>query len=449
MSKRDTFKSNITAITRAKSFASAIKGWEIVHDISLIKPMAGTACELCGTHFWNGALIRRPATRSRKAITLTVGGTCLETILRGSFIDHAFIAERKKDVMSRLRKTYGSLIEDPGNWIKWIIEHVPTRLAPLAAQLRHLGMVPTDRDLNRLIVFHDATRKYPAGALLPILQSSVSAFSIPSHLTIKEARSILLRISPDKWDTIFSQLSTDFRVEEIDEFLSKDAEWNEASNRLTSTELRAFIALAKLSSHFGSSAHSNLNALVRKLPPIPNTHIVPFFVWDERLGLAIIGELSDEFDDEATAWYWCDNKYHKVHLGNCKCVAGLAEDVVLELEAIAYWVQPPWYTGRIMPHGHKSSKSKRIPKEKRNTSKQSTSEDMALVQIPCITNMLEIARFKNITTLADQLKWLKNRLRGMGHRWSEFKWKAERYSTNPDCRYQIDNITKKLSMQLK
>src|SRR5688500_10520959 len=98
MSKRDTFKRNILGLTRTRSLAAAVAGWEIAKDISLPKSQAGTSCELCGTPFRSGAMIRRPALKTRKEIKVTVGGTCLETILRGSFADSAVIAERKQAV---------------------------------------------------------------------------------------------------------------------------------------------------------------------------------------------------------------------------------------------------------------------------------------------------------------------------------------------------------------
>ncbi len=444
MSKRDIFEHNIKSLTQARNLASAVKGWEIANAIAIDKKDSAATCELCGTRFRNGALIRRPGSRSKKATTVTVGGTCLETILRGSFGDSPFIAKRKSEISSRLRSTYGDLVEDPGHWIKWLVEHVPTRLRALAAQLRYLGMVPTDRELNRLIAFHDAHRKYLSEALLPSLIHWANDIPMPNHLTIVEARALLKSITLNQWEKILAQRSDTFRDQEIAPFLAMDPEWHEAWRRLGELHRHTVITLARLSTDLSDDQMRRRNVLTHRVSPIRPPYAIPCFVWVEGRGLAIVTELSDDSDEEATAWLWYADEYRAVTLDTCRSVAHASENVGFDLTVLAFLDQPRWYKGRILvhaappttAHGRRHNTEKRV---------KSLDEWYELSQIACIAKMLAIASFKGQTDLVGQFTWLKNRVEEMGQEWSDFKWKAERYSTNPDCRAQMDRIMRRLA----
>ncbi len=438
MSKRDIFERNIKQLTRARSIARAVEGWEIAHDISLTKGSSGATCRLCGTRFFKGALVRRPASGTRKAVTITVGGTCLGTILRGSFADRATLVVRKKEVVSRLRQMYGALFGDPGNWIKWILENAPARLAHLAAQLHHLQMVRTDRELNRLIAFHDASCRYPTAALLPVLDPTLGASRIPNSLTINEARAILKGLTPVQFGKMLLRRSNEFREREI-AALGEDFAWRSAWQRLNDLEQRAVAAIAKLSNDLDALDSARIAKLIGKLAPVPKTHVVPFFVWVGKRGLAVVEELG-ETEDAATAWIWREDKYPVIDLSSCKSASPISEDAAVELEAMAFWEQPPWYRGRlavpITPAGAKSASPQT------NTGAHL---DEQLRQIPCIRDMLTIAAFEGQRALPDQFRWLRSRVRELGYEWDDVVWCAERYSTDPDCHDKIKGIMARLS----
>lgn len=444
MSKRDTFERNIKVLTGARSLGRAIEGWDIARNISLAKTGPRMSCELCGTAFREGAVIRRPATKTRKAITVTVGGTCLDTILRGSFADRAVIGERRKQITSRIRETYGALVQDPGSWIRWIVEHVPTRLAPLAAQLRHLGMVPTDRELNRLIAFHDRHRQYPAKALLPIADPAKCPFPIPAQLTIDAARAFYMNLPRGQWAMMLAQRANQFRAKEIDKSLAVDSGWRAAWNKLSEIEQRCVIALASLSDAMHDPVSPGLTSTLAALAPLPSLIVVPVFVWANTRGLGIIEELSDEASGVAEAWFWRGDNREQVGLLSCRSIAAYSEDFALKLESIAFWERPPWYLGQGPVFKDPNRKQRRRSASKKPAPKNPTDEYEKLAGLPCIASLIELARFKGKTTLVEQLGWLRQRVRKLGQDWSDFVWWAVRYSTSPDCREKIDRITTRL-----
>lgn len=345
MSKRDTFKRNILGLTRERSFAKAIAGWEIARDIRLPSRGRATACELCGTPFRSGALLRRAGTKSRKAVTITVGGTCLQTILLGSFPTGAAIARRKQAVISKLERTYGELLDDPGHWTMWLVEHVPEQLAPLAAQLRLLGIVSTDYALNKLIRFHDANRRYPTAALLPMRDGANEA--LPKQITIDEARAILKGMTREQWASALLRLSNDYRRQEIEPYVSDDWEWHKAWNRLTTFQRRAVVALDKLSSFAGGDEYPELRKLIQRLPPARTTPAYPFFVWSEKHGLALMEEPSEDILNYGEAWVYVKGDYRTIDLSTCRLIIKMTEERVLVLESEAFWSRPPWFRGRM------------------------------------------------------------------------------------------------------
>jgi hypothetical protein len=443
MSKRDTFKRAIKGLTNTRSLKTAIRGWEFVHTISLPKSNAGAACELCGTRFWNGAFIRRPEKGGRKASAITVGGTCLETILRGSFADQKVVARRKAEVATRLQETYGELLGDAGNWVRWLIDHVPTRLKPLVAQLRYLGMVPTDAELNRLIAYHDAHRKYAAAALLPDLAVHDDDF-IPKTLTINEAKRFFKLLTSSQWDKLLARCSTKYIEEEIGAWrdygdLVKDA-WTHLDSP---EEERAIVALTAISDYLDWHDPERLAQVVTKLRSIPTPYIVPFFACTPSQGLAVVLDMSDEVPDEARAWIWQSGKDVTVDLTACRGVSGIRPELVFELELMAFWAPPPWL-GPIRITKPVTASTKKQPTKVVRKEQAAIDKYESLSQIPCIANMLEIARYKGKTDLAEQFAWLRSRVRALGTPWDDFVFQIERYSTNDECREHVDRIIRRL-----
>lgn len=333
MSKRDKFVENIKKQTGARTLSSAIKGWKFVNGIALDGSRPMVPCELCGTLFRIGAMIRHTGNGKRRPDIISVGGTCLNTICRGSFADRAAIAVRKRDVTARLRKTYGRLIPDLGDWIHWLVEKVPERLKPLAAQLQCLGMVPSDRELNSLIKFHDANRTYPVEALLPPWFRAVRVVAIPNRITIDEARALVAGRTCTEWGKILKRASDDYRRQELQDLIQFDTDWQVAWRPRSPLEKRAITALAKLSDRMHELDPTKVQRALSGFPWNPTTHLVPFFTWVDRRGLALVTELSDEIGDDGTAWL-CGTKEEKhVDLATCMSIERPSEGTVSDLEA--------------------------------------------------------------------------------------------------------------------
>ena len=103
MSKRTTISNNLRSLTGRKDVGAAMKGWKVVHLVSPATNSRPTACELCGTRFQNGAIIRY----SRPRQTISIGGDCLATILRGRFS----VAKASSYVLSRLESLLAASYE--------------------------------------------------------------------------------------------------------------------------------------------------------------------------------------------------------------------------------------------------------------------------------------------------------------------------------------------------
>jgi hypothetical protein len=80
MSKHDVITDNLIALTRARSFDTAVSGWTVKRLVAL-RDRKMQSCELCGTRFKRGAVI----VHQRSGGTILVGGTCLQTIQRRRF----------------------------------------------------------------------------------------------------------------------------------------------------------------------------------------------------------------------------------------------------------------------------------------------------------------------------------------------------------------------------
>lgn len=186
MSKQDVIARNLAALTHSRTFRTSVKGWTVKNVISLPKREM-QACELCGTRFRRGARIQH----TRTAATVLVGGTCLETILSSHFPPKFNVREYRKQTFAALRKAYGNLI-DPGNWIRWIVENAPKRLAQPVAELISFGTVLNEMRLEILIRFHDGKRLFRRTALLPGARALEQAIGrqIPAYITIDQARKI-------------------------------------------------------------------------------------------------------------------------------------------------------------------------------------------------------------------------------------------------------------------
>lgn len=335
MTKHTTITRNLLTLTGCLSLDSALKGWQVRNLISENDERKYSVCELCGTPFLNGAVIRYGA----KKQTVTVGGTCLGTILEKSFPDRQQRSIRSSDIQAELVKRYGTII-DPGNWIRWMQENSPPHLAEIMAILQYCDRI-SSRNLSRLVRFHDKTRLYPRHALVPHWRIYSKSITIPNYLTILESRRILKGLDLKKEPSIISGRSRAYMREVfkplIDEFDSLQEPWD----RMSSLEQRSLLALCRLSDLRKDPSkricHSSIAASFESFETWPRR---TGFAWNPRIGVGII--FDDNFDENrgAAAWIWLwhtrdfgENKYDLNYWYGFKPDS---RDVLSRLETLAF-----------------------------------------------------------------------------------------------------------------
>jgi hypothetical protein len=154
-------------------------------------------CELCSTPFGVGGIVRH----SRLAPAISVGGTCLVTILRTRF-DAETIRSRVSATTKALNSHYRKRI-DSGDWLTWLERNATSELVPILADLRHLNMTASEDQLLTLIRFHDEHRLYAISAILPdwrsLVRSSGGAARFRPRMTISQVRELLVGLPPDQY----------------------------------------------------------------------------------------------------------------------------------------------------------------------------------------------------------------------------------------------------------
>jgi len=310
MSKRDTFVRNILAVTRARSLKNAMRGWEFQNVIRLTNRRRMATCELCGTSFLRGGVLRHKRTNAE----ITVGGTCLETIRLGHFGSSEKVRKKRKETRRELRQAYAdwSFAVDPGAWITWTIRNAPRRYARWVGDLQCLGIVETAGPLKKLIDYHDRTRLFPRKALLPEWRTiaSVTGEEIDSELTLKQARRLLRLLEQHSVDLVERQANR-YRRREFLPRLKGDLGLKQAWRRAGSSAKRAVVALAKLSEE-ASKDNPICPAKVAFPWPAPKLPVLhPTFLWHRFFGLALVGEMDydDTFGSRTCPFLWALDDY--------------------------------------------------------------------------------------------------------------------------------------------
>lgn len=332
MSKHDLITKNLRALTNTRSFRNAVRGWAVKRMIVLGSGPA-QACELCGTRFRNGAHIQHTKT----AAAIVVGGTCFRTILLSHFPPGCDIKAQRRDIRRKLETTYEGLI-DPGNWIKWIVENAPPRLAHSAADLRHFAVLSSPDDLDRLIRFHDARRQFRRAALLSNIRSleMVLKVKIPAHITIDQAKKYEAKLAAKPKRLKVPLIATEYASESVHPFIVGDPALNAVWKNLEPQERRAVAALAALDEK-ASPPDLPLcpDALALQWPTPTGTSL---FVWHPKIGLGFVGETDHLDGEKAYVWLWRSGSYQrcKYNLQYWRGVKGCSEEAVQALEQNAF-----------------------------------------------------------------------------------------------------------------
>lgn len=328
--KRNTFQRNIISITGSETLTAALDDWTVLRVIDLLKSQPMSSCELCGTRFRRGALMRH----TRHKATVTIGGTCAEIIRRKAFGSSTEYQTRRDETWNLFKKHYGDIISQ-GAWITWLIRNAPPRLAPIVADLQFLGAVRSDEDLRALIRFHDATRLYPVSALISERQMLTRAgvAKIPRYLTLNEARRIMNVLSTRS--KVLNLRSQHFWRQHLRPFLSMTVDGKAAWRALSKEEQQTVTALAALSEEkrIGSAA-----SFFDQFTFVDSHPHVPQFIWNPQFGLALIERHDYKYNGIAHVILWgCASKAKRTFaLSYFRTPSSQSRSVVKALERLAF-----------------------------------------------------------------------------------------------------------------
>lgn len=337
--KRATFRKNIRAITGARTLTSALKEWTVARLIDLppTKPMA--SCELCGTHFRNGALMRH----ARQKATVTIGGTCVQIIRRAEFGALAKYRYRRQATWQVFQEHYKDSLTriTRGSWLTWMINNAPPRFGSLVVDLRQLGAVRSDADMQRLIRFHDTHRKYPAAALVDDLHAFARAcmMPVPDYLTLEQARRLMKRANKGYSSEMIWERSEEYYRCKFRPFLRRSPQRGRAWGALDGQAQRAALALAALSDQGAELAFPS--SLAEDFKAVTVLSSEPQFVWNKSIGLGFVSSPSHMGNGKARVWVW--GQHRKVRplydLRFFRSVRPLDDLAVRQLEELAFKVE--------------------------------------------------------------------------------------------------------------
>ncbi len=332
MAKHDVIIKNLMALTRTRSFNAAVKGWEVKNVVSLPEWQT-QACELCGTRFRQGARIYYPKTKA----TILVDGTCLETIRKSHFPLTFDFARAKQQTHRTLVGLYGDLT-DPGNWLKWLLDNTPRRLAPLLADLQLFGALPSRKELDDLIQFHDKKRRFRRTALLPNARTLevILRIKIPYEITIEQARKIQARFERKPTRVRVPANARAYAARILQPSMKADPDLNALWATLTQTEKRAVAAIAALDER--AAREDSVLCSPAMATAWPSARRGPMFVWNSKVGLGFVGAEDRVDDHKAHVWIWRSRKYgeNAFDLQFWRGVAGCSAESVDLMENLAF-----------------------------------------------------------------------------------------------------------------
>jgi len=317
-------------------------GWQIADRIDLPAKSELSSCELCGTKFRHGAVVMRPRARSRAPITITVGGDCLTTLLRHRFADRQEILRKREETRQQIAEHYSALAKliDIGSWINWVYENAPHELLDVAIGLKYLGAVNSASELNRVVAFHDRTRKYASDALLPFaVELRGLGVIVPRVMTLDRARRFVRELSGRDLRRLFRKRGQEY----LDQYDMSDVyRWNGAWSRLGDQNQRLVAALAQLTDWIRDPNWQNWIAENIKFLPMNAAYKAPRFVWNHAEGLALLVEDPEPPRSLVEVFLWGRNESKRFLFEQLQLVDSNYEPDIFQLEKKVFWDVPTW-----------------------------------------------------------------------------------------------------------
>lgn len=282
MGKRDVFKKNIMALTKAKSVGQALNGWKVLRIINLNKRSSVAHCEICGTKFRAGAIMRHQKFRLR----VSVGGVCAEMIHLGTLRPSGQqIHNYRQTTWKQFNEHYEDKIAR-GSWISWIVNNAPQKYANIIADLRYFRATRSTEDMEKLIKYHDAKRLYPSKALVDMrLLRRLHWSRIPTYLTLIQAQKIIDKVKAKYPTELAVQTATVFYRSRVKPYFTEEFEI--AWKNITDDQRRSALAIIKFMER---DELPSLKRYEKLYEPVKIDGQWPIFVWNPHLGLCIIGK---------------------------------------------------------------------------------------------------------------------------------------------------------------
>jgi hypothetical protein len=332
MSKHDTIANNLIALTRSRSFIKAVEGWSVAKLVTLPKKQR-QACELCGTRFRDGAVVKH----RRSKATIVVGGTCLWTLQAHRFPSRFNFSKAKQITFKTLHAHYGSLI-DPSNWLLWVRRNAPTHLIQAVADLYTLGTVASPDQLQKLIQYHDKKRLFPRTALLtaPLVLEHALGIKIPKYITITQARQFAKKGQHTFSEEMLKAAVSEYRKKYVLPYMKGDWALESLWRSLGALEKRAVTALVALDDMVARTKEPLVPDKVASNFPRPGE--APMFLWNAKVGLGFVSEEDFYEPSKASVWLWRTGQYKRAvyNIEYWRGVKGCSIESVEQLEDIAF-----------------------------------------------------------------------------------------------------------------
>jgi len=334
MSKRDTIINNVLALTHSRSFVTAVDGWFVKKLVTLSRQQQ--ACELCGTRFREGALIKHRRSRA----TVLVGGTCLKTLQAHRFPKRFKFKLAKQRTLATLRAHYSLYpIMDPGNWLLWVCENAPTSLLQIVSDLSVFGATADSHQFAKLIRFHDRTRRFPRDALLiePRALELALQTTIPKYITIAQAQQLERRGEAISRKKKLEIAASSYLKDHVLTRIEEDDELKQVWAMMGPLAQRALAALAALDELAARREGKQLvpDRIAMKWPAPGDA---PMFVWNASIGLGFVSRDDVFAPPKANVWLWRSARYQRaIYRLDYWCgVTNCEPSDVLQIEKLAF-----------------------------------------------------------------------------------------------------------------
>jgi hypothetical protein len=203
--------------------------------------------------------------------------------------------------------------------------------------MQAFGALPSRKELDKLIQFHDKKRRFRRTALLPDARTleAILRIKIPYEITIEQARKIQARFErkptrvrvPAKARTYTAQILPSIKG---------DPDLNSLWATLTQTEKRAVAAISALDER--AAREESVLCSPALAADWPNVRRGPMFIWNPKVGLGFVGTEDHGDDHKAHVWLWRSRKYgeNPYDLQFWRGIAGCSAESVELIENLAF-----------------------------------------------------------------------------------------------------------------